>query len=129
MDLVSDEAGSEGVASGALNRTGLACCPNFAPAGPYAHTITYCGACVAFGQGFEGCLPSQQPQQLSRTDFVSRAGVVGHARRLMVRVQFRPIFIAGVACNPNPEIAQNLARCAARVLYVAPGQTQCACRQ
>ena len=116
MELALDAADLEGVASDALNPTGLACCPNFAPAGPYAHIITYCGACVAFGQDFEGCLPSQQPHQHFRTDFVSRAGVVGHARRLMVRVQFRPIFIAGVACNPNPEIDQNLARCAARVL-------------
>ena len=57
MDLVSDVADSEGEASGALNPTGLACCPNFAPACPYPHTFTYCGACVAFGQDFERCLP------------------------------------------------------------------------
>ena len=104
MDLVSDVADSEGEASGALNPTGLACCPNFAPACPFPHNITYYGACVCFGQDFEGCLPSQQPHQLSRTDFVSRAGVVGHARRSTVRVQFRPICMAGVACNLNQEI-------------------------
>ena len=41
MELALDAADLEGVASDALNATGSACCPNFAPAGPYAQTITY----------------------------------------------------------------------------------------